>query len=535
MGVSKRDMQVYAIVALSVTGAPLITVNVGQQLQKSSLVISVVASGEPVFGGNVRLIDSSGKVAGKFITNPKGYAVLRTKRSSKDYQVPLDSGNYKIEVSKTGFSSSTTKVFLSEDDFIEKIIPLEPSNHRPIPDPGPTGYTNPKRSMWLDGSASHDPEADKTDKTKGIVEFGWELTERPGNSKINWDPVDQKKARFTPDVAGEYRFNLTVFDGELEQNKEHIVLAGTPYSAGAPIPMKIGGHKVTRIDDKMYLTGGWNETFSDRLLVYDLGSNRWTEGPAMQTPRNHHASVALGGRLYVMGGHNKEFPNGISTVEIYDPNTGRWSMGPSLPTPRYNLTATTWKGMIYALGGLGGARVLEVYEPETESWHRAPNLPIGRYRHAAQLVGDSLYIIGGKTTESMITAYDLTKKTWEQGPNMPTGRYYLDAVVLHKKIYVIGGHGISKFGGEPLVEVYDPLEKSWSAKNPLPFALDIHAAAAYQDRIFIFGGEREFGTSQTIDDTFVYDPRFDIRHTAPKPKRNPQIDPALLEAAGLEG
>jgi len=510
-------MQVYAIVAVSVTTAPLIRVDMGQKLAESALVISVVNEGEPVSGSKVRLIDSQGKPAGSFITNKKGYAVLQSKPNSTDYEVKLSSGNYKIEVLKEGFLSKSAKVFLTEDDFVEKIIPLEPSNHRPVADPGPTDYTNPKRSIILDGTASYDPDAELTDKTKGIVEYTWELTGRPSKSKAHWEPAAVAKPKFNPDVPGEYRFNLTVFDGLLEQSTEHTLMVGTPYSAGATIPIQIGGHKVTRIDNKVYLTGGWNHEYSNRLFIYNLERDTWSEGAPMAIARNHHASVALGGKLYIIGGHNKELPEGIDTVEIYDPVTTRWHKGPSLPTARYNLTATAWHGAIYTMGGIGGASAVEVYQPETKSWNKLPSLPRPRYRHAAQLVGDTLYLIGGKSTESMITAYDFTKQVWEQGPDMPTGRYYLDAVVLHKKIYVIGGHGISKFGGEPLVEVYDPLSKSWSSKNPLPFALDIHSAATYQDRIFIFGGEREFGTSKTINDTFVYDPRFDITHAKPKP------------------
>lgn len=38
--------------------------------------------------------------------------------------------------------------------------------------------------------------------------------------------------------------------------------------------------------------------------MYNIKTDRWTEGPGMLTPRENHACVTLGSHLYVVGGYN---------------------------------------------------------------------------------------------------------------------------------------------------------------------------------------------------------------------------------------
>ncbi|MDT8447320.1 MAG: kelch repeat-containing protein [bacterium] len=512
MSVSRRDMQVYAIMAVSVTAGPLIPVQLDQMTRNSSLVISVVEAGFPIPGSQIEVLSEDGQSKGKFISSDKGYAIeLKGPKGTGPHEILLPSGNYQIKVKKEGFQLENSKVFLAENDFVEKIIPLEASNHRPVPNPGETQYTNPGRPLKLDASASHDPDADPEDPTKGIQGFSWELSQRPSGSKTPSISTEAKSFVFRPDVKGTYAFNLSVFDGQLAQSMEHQVEVGTPYDEGAPIPIHIAGHRVVRIKDKAYLIGGWNGSYSNRVFAYDLERNSWNELAPMKVARNHFAAVSVNGAIYVFGGHNQEQRDGLSSVEVYNPAANRWDTAPKLPTPRYNLTAEVVGGKIYVMGGLGGPQRLEIFDPQTETWSRGEDLHTPRYRHTSASIEGKIYLIGGHTTESLLEVYDPATDHWEESPPMPTGRYYLDAVAMGGKIYVIGGHGTGAGAGEPAVEVFDPKSQTWSRKNSLPFALDTHASIVFNDRIYTFGGEKEFGTSKTIDNTFVYDPRFDIR------------------------
>ena len=44
----------------------------------------------------------------------------------------------------------------------------------------------------------------------------------------------------------------------------------------------------------------------------------------MKQPRYGHNACILNGKIYVIGGINNSFPNGINIVEAYDPITNSW-------------------------------------------------------------------------------------------------------------------------------------------------------------------------------------------------------------------
>ena len=510
----KRDMQVYAIMAVTMTTTPLLSVKVGKIIDEGTMVVSTVEGGYPVSGVQVEVTSIDSKKSSQWITNAKGYAVAhKASPESEDYGIKLKSGNYEVKVTKSGYLTNTAKVFLAEDDFVEKIVPLDPSNHRPVAEPGPVQYGNPGKPVKLDSTKSTDADAAEDDPTYGIASVEWELVGAPTNSKANLAQKNFRKQKFIPDLKGEYNLTLTVSDGELEQVKEHRILVDTPYAEKTPIPIAIGGHKVASIKSQVYLTGGWNKTFSNRVFLYDLDKNEWSEGEPLQYARNHHTMAVLNGAIYVIGGHNAQMEGGIEHTEVYNPHINKWARGVPLPTPRYSLASVVVKGKIYTFGGLGGPTKVEIFDSAEEVWTQGPPMPRGRYRHAAEVVGEKIYLIGGKGTETLVDIFDTTKNEWSEGPPMPTGRYYLDSVVINDHIMVIGGHGIGERAGEAKVETFDPKTGIWDPKNPMPFPLDIHASVVYEDKVYIFGGEKEFGASAAVNNTFVYDPRFDIYKT----------------------
>ena len=65
---------------------------------------------------------------------------------------------------------------------------------------------------------------------------------------------------------------------------------------------------------------------------------RWTQLASMSEARSAHASAAVGGKLYVFGGHGAS--NGrLSTAEEYDPASNNWAQASSLTSARHSLVA----------------------------------------------------------------------------------------------------------------------------------------------------------------------------------------------------
>jgi len=88
---------------------------------------------------------------------------------------------------------------------------------------------------------------------------------------------------------------------------------------------------------KIYVTGGNNGGSVNSAYVYDPQANVWTQLASMGTARRHHASAAVGGKLYVFGG--RDASGCLSTAEVYDPASDSWAQVTSLTSARSSLVA----------------------------------------------------------------------------------------------------------------------------------------------------------------------------------------------------
>src|SRR2546425_3293326 len=74
---------------------------------------------------------------------------------------------------------------------------------------------------------------------------------------------------------------------------------------------------------------------------------KWELRAPMPSARTEVAAAELGGKIYVMGGYEK---NG-DLVEEYDPAKNSWRRRASLPRPLHHIGATAVDGKIYVIGG----------------------------------------------------------------------------------------------------------------------------------------------------------------------------------------
>lgn len=173
----------------------------------------------------------------------------------------------------------------------------------------------------------------------------------------------------------------------------------------------------TAIAGKLYVTGGGNSYYpesSNEMFIYDPQTG-WSQGPDLPHARSHHSSVAVNGRLYVIGGkwqiqHGVEHPR--PEVDVYDPETGSWSSAAPLPTTRGLLATVAVENRIYAIGGQsilsdgwhGSLDTVEEYDPSLDTWGPATALPTPLREHASAVVGDRVYVLGGYDDASRVSA-----------------------------------------------------------------------------------------------------------------------------------
>ncbi len=130
-------------------------------------------------------------------------------------------------------------------------------------------------------------------------------------------------------------------------------------------------------------------------------------------------------------------------------------------------------------------------------------------------VNGKIYIFGGTDRDShgtqvmtgAVQIYDTATDTWSTGASMPTVRYLSTAVEVGGKIYVMGGRttGVANAGPVDANEMYDPATDTWTTKTKMPAPIRGHAAAAYNGKIYVFGGN----TTAYQTAVSIYDPSSD--------------------------
>ena len=153
----------------------------------------------------------------------------------------------------------------------------------------------------------------------------------------------------------------------------------------ADIPTTRGGLCTAVVNGKIYAIGGitgiagGGGPLVSIVEEYDPVTNTWAKKSAkMPTPRVMLAVSVLNGKIYTIGGGNKNVnlnsnvnpnPYGVSTVEEYDPIKDVWTKKADMPTKRCGLSTAAVNGKIYAIGGTDtipigkGFSTVEEYTP----------------------------------------------------------------------------------------------------------------------------------------------------------------------------
>ncbi|MEM7200947.1 MAG: kelch repeat-containing protein [Planctomycetota bacterium] len=235
-------------------------------------------------------------------------------------------------------------------------------------------------------------------------------------------------------------------------------------------------------EDKIYATHGWTTVFELENRIYDIATNTWSTGPAPMAERMELAGVECGGFFYAIGG--RSHVGNLATMEIYDPVAGIWSMGPDMPTPRSSCAAVEIGGMVHVVGGRDETEPRtgnplgehEVYDTKSGLWSTMAPLPIPVADcYAVVAIGGQMIVFGGwdgTSVTSHTQIYDAALDQWSMGTPMPTARDQAAAGVMGfgpmaGRAVVIGGLD-DTLASLDAVEVYDPVEDTWSSGPNLP-------------------------------------------------------------------
>ena len=257
------------------------------------------------------------------------------------------------------------------------------------------------------------------------------------------------------------------------------------------------------LDGKIYAIGGLNKNgvSTNNVEVYNPANNAWAVAQPIPTANDHQNAAVAAGKLYSFGG-------GTNRTYVYDPVGNSWSEVASMD---FNHGRTAAVGVIndkiYVAGGMGPGmtqRELEVYDPVANSWTNLAPMSVGRNHCAGGVINGKFYVVGGRDgTQAAIAleVYDPQTNSWQTLASMPTGRSGIAAGVVHGELYVFGG----EVGGlHPDVEVYNPASNSWRRAPDMPRPRHGIWASVIGNKIYLAGGGEAKGLLPTsYHDVFI--------------------------------
>ena len=245
------------------------------------------------------------------------------------------------------------------------------------------------------------------------------------------------------------------------------------WSEVAPLPAHLDHIQGVALGGKIFYVGGldhWPSPQVGTVWVYDPKTDSFSEGASMGTRARGAGGVAVhDGRIYYAGGLRDG--DAVKWFDVYDPATGKWTALPDMPTARDHFHAVVLDGRLWAIGGRAKAidattAVNEAFSFATGAWSGAfESLPTQRGGFAAAAVGDEVLIIGGEgknpatgklVTYGTVEAYNVKTDAWRELAPMPTKRHGIQAAVCNGGIYIAAGGTLAGSGPTAVHEAFHP-------------------------------------------------------------------------------
>lgn len=237
----------------------------------------------------------------------------------------------------------------------------------------------------------------------------------------------------------------------------------------------------------------------------------WTSLQPMIAARNSPATDAIGGLLYVAGGHDGSTDN--SALQIYNPATNSWSFGANMPAGRYQSSGgSAVNGKLYVPGGwttAGGlpTNTLYIYDATANTWTSGAAMPTLSACGGSGVIGGKLYVTtscnGSSGYFSLLHVYDPGLNTWTALANSPNAHGYPAVGVIGGKLYVVGGYNAAGTAVTGSLDIYDPVANTWTTGAALPTARSGAVGAVVNGKLYVIGG---YNGTTTVTNVDVYDP-----------------------------
>lgn len=225
----------------------------------------------------------------------------------------------------------------------------------------------------------------------------------------------------------------------------------------------------------------------------------------MPTPVTNAGAAAIGTKIYVVGGYDRNADAVYDNLQIFDTTTGTWSAGAPYPFPVMQPTVVAISGKLYVFGGLdtyqSALNSTYVYNPGTNTWIQKANMPTARAFAAAVTPGGTnktAWVMGGYASSYLgselntALTYNAGTNLWTIRPAMNFARGALAGAYYKAQPHALyGSDYYGGYSGRPDGEWL--ASSTWQAGLSSPQMLRSATGATFSNGIHVFGGYDDYG------------------------------------------
>jgi len=294
--------------------------------------------------------------------------------------------------------------------------------------------------------------------------------------------------------------------------------------AGGPAIAPRHESAAVAVGGKLYLIGGRG---SRPTQEFDPATNEWRSLGPTPFELHHFQPVVVDGLVYVVGAFTGGYPNesNVANVWTFDPADESWTIGAAVPSARRrgSAGAVVYDGRIWLVGGNsqghnGGARPwFDVYDPRTNAWTQLPDAPRARDHASAVVVGHRLVFAGGRRTTQPnpfvgtvgeVDVYDFANGQWSTlASDLPTERAGALTLAHGRHVVVIGGESPAMLQAHRDVEALDVFADRWVTLPDLRVGRHSGGAALLDGLAHVVSGSGNRGGSPELSTAEVLDLR----------------------------
>lgn len=245
----------------------------------------------------------------------------------------------------------------------------------------------------------------------------------------------------------------------LSQHFRRIRLDGQGDWENLPMEAPLQGLPLVATGGKLYRIGGLdarNAPDEDADLhsvadfhVFDPATKKWQVLAPLPEPRSSHDAVAIGSKIYVIGGwmlNGEGEGEWLNTAWVYDTAQAdsQWQELPTPPFRRRALAAAEWNGKLVALGGMDDDALVservDCFDPATGEWQQLADFPgedMAGFGMSAWSLDSGLYASGA---EGILHRLAEDGQSWAKVGKLQLPRFFHRLLPADQdSLYVVAG------------------------------------------------------------------------------------------------